>query len=54
MPDTVPPSEAPGFRLNDTVTAGNWPKWLIVCGPDSCVTRASVSSGMSCPPVDLK
>ncbi len=22
------PSEKPGFRLNETVTAGSWPKWL--------------------------
>ena len=26
---TALPSDAPGARLNDIVTAGNWPAWLI-------------------------
>ncbi len=26
---TASPSEAPGLRLNEIVTAGNWPWWLM-------------------------
>ena len=29
---TASPREAPGARLNDTVVAGNWPRWLIAKG----------------------
>ena len=29
---TASPSEAPGARLNDTVTTGNCPWWLIASG----------------------
>ena len=27
------PSETPGVRLNEMVTAGSWPRWLTVSGP---------------------
>jgi len=33
MASTPSPSEAPGARLNDTVVAGNCPRWLITSGP---------------------
>src|SRR3954469_1051087 len=34
------PSATPGARLNDTVTAGNWPWWVMVKG---CVVSAIVA-----------
>ena len=35
VPPARPPAPAskPGFRLNDTVTAGSCPKWLMLSGP---------------------
>ncbi len=32
MCSTAAPSDAPGARLNDSVTTGNWLWWLIVIG----------------------
>ena len=41
------PSEKPGRRLNDTVTAGSCPKWLMERGPVWRRVRTSDSSGTS-------
>src|ERR1700722_14289321 len=52
--DMTSPSAKPGFRLNEIVTAGSIPKWLMDWGPTSCLIFASVSSGISRPGDDLK
>ena len=44
MAFTASPSEAPGARLKDMVTTGNWPWWLIAMGPvvvSQCVKALS-------------
>ena len=46
------PSEYPGRRLNDAVTAGSCPKWFTVSGPTVRVKLATSSNGTSCPPDD--
>ena len=42
-------SETPGARLNDSVTDGIWPRWLIVAGPTDLSKCATADSGTSCP-----
>ena len=42
-------SAAPGARLKDSVTAGNWPWWLMVSGATVSVKRATVLSGTCTP-----
>src|SRR6266851_1270417 len=46
---TASPSATPGARLNDTVTAGNWPWWLTVSGAVLLVKRATVLIGICAP-----
>ena len=36
---TASPSEVPGLRLKETVTAGSWPMWLTVSGPTDRSSR---------------
>src|SRR2546423_14968092 len=45
---TASPSAAPGARLNDTVVAGNWPRWLIANGAVCSMICATADSG-TCP-----
>ena len=47
--ETASPSETPGARLNDSVTTGNWPWWLIESGAVVSVTRVTVRSGTAPP-----
>src|SRR5690349_11883938 len=47
-PATASESDMPGARLNDTVTAGTWPKWLIVAAPTECPNCVTAESGTSC------
>src|SRR5260221_14248868 len=54
MRETASPSENPGFTSKESVTAGNWPKWLMACRPVSWVTLANVAWGISRPGPDLK
>ena len=42
-------SAAPGAKLKDSVTAGNWPWWLMVSGATVLVKRATVLSGTCTP-----
>src|SRR5215469_369596 len=49
---TASPSGTPGFKLKDTVTAGNWPRWLTVRGPRVRVSLATSSSWTSLPDDD--
>src|SRR5512143_4059759 len=42
---TASPSETPRARLNDTVAAGNWPRWLMTSGALRSTTRAIEESG---------
>src|ERR1700720_2376967 len=42
---TAAPSDAPGARLNDRVTTGNWLWWLIAIGDGIETARTSPSSG---------
>ena len=44
--------DAPGARLNDSVTDGKTPWWLMVSGSTLRVTCATADSG-TCPPVAL-
>src|SRR5712692_4718733 len=46
---TASPSDVPGFRLNEIVTAGSWPRWATVRGPVLRARRATVSSGTRAP-----
>src|ERR1700730_3428089 len=43
------PSDTPGFRPNDTDTDGNWPEWLIDCGPTVSLKSITDWSGTSEP-----
>src|SRR5712691_7184911 len=43
------PSEKPGAKLNEIVTAGSCPKWFTDNGPTVRATFATVSSGTSGP-----
>jgi hypothetical protein len=49
---TASPSEAPAPRLNETVTAGNWPTWLMSRAAERSVTRAMLASGTGRPEPD--
>ena len=42
---TASPSEAPGARLNDTVAAGNWPRWLTAIGAVCWMNWAIADNG---------
>src|SRR5580658_1543457 len=46
---TAAPSDAPGARLNERVTTGNWLWWLIVMGDGTIfgLTKASSGAGAS-------
>ena len=46
---TASPSDVPGLRLKDSVTAGSWPMWLTVSGPTDRSSRLTVSSGTRAP-----
>src|SRR5215813_4265275 len=48
------PSDTPGRRPNDSDTDGNWPEWLIDCGPTPSLNVTIESSGMSAPDGALK
>ena len=48
---TASPSDTPGFRLNDSVTAGSCPMWLTDSGPTVCVRLATALSGTRAPDV---
>ena len=51
---TASPSAAPGARLNDIVTAGNWLWWLIDSGCTGIVLQCTkVDSGTAWPVDDL-
>src|SRR5215475_7209961 len=43
------PRDTPGLRPNDTDTDGNWPEWLIDCGPTESLYLTTVSSGTASP-----
>src|ERR1700690_2881714 len=43
---TASPSAAPGARLNESVTTGNWPWWLMVIGDALVSTWAKAASGI--------
>ena len=47
-PATASLRAMPAARLNDTVTAGTWPRWLIVAGPTEWLCRVTAASGTSC------
>src|SRR6187402_1479219 len=47
-PSTALLSDMPGARLNETVTAGTWPRWLIVAGPTEFPMRVTADNGTSC------
>jgi len=46
---TASPRAAPGLRLKEMVTAGNWPEWLMVKGPRFRVREATASRGTNWP-----
>src|SRR2546422_4646420 len=46
---TASPSETPGLRLNEIVTAGSWPRWLTDSGPTVALRLATAFSGTSAP-----
>ena len=43
------PIATPGLRSNDSVTAGNCPRWLIASGPMVGLSVATLFSGTSAP-----
>src|SRR5271170_5054380 len=45
MAEIAPPNEAPGARLNDIVTAGNCPWWLIESASGTLSTRVNALRG---------
>ncbi|MNV22477.1 hypothetical protein D3C71_1134520 [compost metagenome] len=49
MACTASPSDAPGARLNENVTAGNWPTWLINRCAGRCSMRAMPFNGTCLP-----
>ena len=53
MASTASPSEPPGRRLNESVTAGNWPSWTIVSGAVEVLTLAKALSGTIGPVLDF-
>ena len=44
---TAVPSDMPGARLKEMVTAGNWPTWEILIGPKLRVSFATALKGIS-------
>ncbi|MOA02154.1 hypothetical protein D3C78_1215930 [compost metagenome] len=51
MRATASPSATPGARLNDTVTAGNWPMRLTCSAVARSSTRTRLASGTCTPSV---
>ena len=54
MCSTAAPSEAPGARLNDSVTTGNWLWWLMAIGDgtsDAVTKPASGAAAIAAAPV---
>ena len=49
MRSTASPSAVPGARLNEMVTAGNWPWWLMVSGAILLLNFATVLIGTCAP-----
>ena len=49
MRSTAWPSAVPGARLKETVTAGNWPWWLMVSGATLLLNLATVLIGTCAP-----
>ncbi len=49
MTSTASPSDTPLARLNDMVTAGNWPMWLTTSAAARSSMRASEASGTCWP-----
>ncbi len=48
-------SDTPGARLNDSVTDGTWPRWLIVAAPTELSKCATADSGHELAPLfDLR
>ena len=45
MCSTAAPSDAPGARLKDSVTTGNWLWWLMAIGDGISVARTNERSG---------
>src|SRR5258705_7209910 len=46
---TASPTDTPGARLKDSMTAGNWPRWATEIGPTPLLTSATVLSGTIAP-----
>ena len=53
MAETASLSEAPRARLNESVTAGNWPWWAMASGVLRETKRAKASRGTCAPAGDL-
>src|SRR5262249_22613789 len=53
MARTAWPSDTPGARLNDSVTAENCPWWLMARGVALAVERVKALSGTCAPVADL-
>ena len=53
MARTAWPSEAPGARLKESVTAGNWPWWLMASGAVLGAKRVKALSGTWAPVGDF-
>ena len=49
---TASPSETPGRRLNESVTAGIWPEWFTVSGPTVGGQLRHRASGTRLPPFE--
>jgi len=50
---TAAPSDEPGARLNDTVVAGNWLRWVTSNGA-GCSTNFAIDDNGTWPPVDVE
>src|SRR5258705_13482111 len=48
-PFAASPSEKPGRKLKEIVTAGSWPKWLTLNGPTERFMLTPASRGTSDP-----
>lgn len=48
------PSEPPGGRLNEKLTAGNWDRWFTASGTARSLTVASAASGIGWPSAVFK
>src|SRR5678816_410645 len=53
MAVTAWPRETPGARLNDSVTAENWPWWLMASGAVLGARREKALSGTWAPEADF-